>query len=252
MTEPPRADGKTMRVADHLRELRKRLILALVGIGLACVAGWFLYEPAMAFISEPLTRIVDTSAQLNFQTISAALDLKLKVACWLGLLMSSPWWIFQAAAFIGPGLNRREKLHTAAFGLAGVILFGAGAYFGMLVAPRAVQIMVSFVPKDAAALLAASSYVNFYTYVVIAFGLSCLVPELLVAASFAGLVKARSLVRGWRIAVIAIFAFAAVANPLPSPLPMIIQAMAMLGLYAVAVLIAYARERHVAKRAARE
>ncbi|MDR2374474.1 MAG: twin-arginine translocase subunit TatC [Bifidobacteriaceae bacterium] len=250
MTGRGSSDGKTMRVAEHLRELRKRVLLALAGVVLGTVGGWFLYEPTVAYISAPLTEISGTSAQLNFQTISAAFDLKLKVAVWLGLLLSSPWWIYQAAAFIGPGLKRRERLHTVAFGLAGLVLFAGGAFFGVLVAPRAVQILVSFVPQDAVALVSAVSYVNFYTYLVIAFGLSFLLPELLVAASFAGALSARALVKGWRIAVIAAFAFAAVVNPLPSPAPMIIQALGMLALYFVAVLIAHLHERHLAKRAA--
>jgi sec-independent protein translocase protein TatC len=238
-----------MRVVDHLRELRKRAVLSLAGIGLAAVAGWFFYEPAVSLITAPLAAITETKAQLNFQTISAALDLKLKVSCWLGLLGSSPWWIYQAAAFIGPGLTRREKLHTVGFGLVGLVLFAAGAFCGVLVAPRAVQILVSFVPDDAAALVSAASYVNFYTYLVIAFGLSFLLPELLVAASFMGVIKARGLVRAWRVAVIGCFAFAAVVNPIPNPLPMIIQALGMLALYFLAVLVAFLHERRAAKRA---
>ncbi|MDR1634301.1 MAG: twin-arginine translocase subunit TatC [Bifidobacteriaceae bacterium] len=246
------ASSKTMRVVEHFRELRRRLILAIAGVLLASVAGWFLYTPTVDFMSEPLAEIADTNAQLNFQTISAALDLRLKVSLWLGLLVSSPWWIYQAAAFIGPGLKRRERLHTIGFGLGGLILFAGGAYSGVLVAPRAVDILVSFVPEDGAALISAASYVNFYTYLVIAFGLSFLVPELLVAMNFAGLVRARSLVKGWRVAVIAAFALAAVINPIPSPLPMIIQALGMLALYCLAILVAYLHERRVAKRDRRD
>jgi sec-independent protein translocase protein TatC len=239
-----------MGLGDHLRELRNRLILALVGIGLGAVGGWFLYDPVVAFISAPLTEIGGARAQMNFQTISAALDLKLRVAISLGVLVSSPWWIYQAAAFIGPGLKPREKLNAAAFSLAGLVLFAAGAFTGVVVAPRAVTILVSFVPADAAALVSAVSYVNFYAYLVIAFGLSFLVPELLVAASFMGVVKARTLVKGWRVAVIAAFTFAAVVNPIPNPLPMIVQALAMLALYYLAVLIAFFHDRRVAAREA--
>jgi sec-independent protein translocase protein TatC len=240
-----------MGLADHLRELRNRLILSVVGIGLGAVGGWFLYDPVVAFISAPLTDITDTRAQMNFQTISAALDLKLRVAVSLGVLVSSPWWIYQVAAFIGPGLKRREKLSAAAFGLVGFILFAAGALVGMLVAPRAVEILVSFVPDDATAFVSAVSYINFYTYLVIAFGLSFLVPELLVAASFLGVVKVRSLLKAWRIVVVAAFTFAAVVNPIPNPLPMIIQALAMMALYYLAVLVAFIHERNLAKRAAK-
>jgi sec-independent protein translocase protein TatC len=187
---------------------------------------------------------------LNFQTISAAFDLKIKLALWLGALVSSPWWIYQLAAFIGPGLKRREKLHTAVFGVVGAALFLAGAFAGVQVAPRAVTILVSFVPEQGAALLTASSYVNFFTYLVLAFGLSFLLPELLVGANFLGLIGFRALVRGWRVAVVAAFAFAAVINPMPSPVPMIIQALGMLALYYLAVLVAYIHDRRAAKRQA--
>jgi sec-independent protein translocase protein TatC len=237
-----------MGLGDHLRELRNRLIFALVGIGLGAIGGWFLYDPVVAFMSAPLKEITDTNAQMNFETISAALDLKLRVSISLGVLVSSPWWIYQVAAFIGPGLKRKEKLMAGAFGLAGFVLFAAGAVTGVWVAPRAVSILVSFVPSDAAALVSGVSYINFYTYLVIAFGLSFLVPELLVAASFMGVVKSRTLVRAWRVAVVVAFAFAAVINPIPNPLPMIIQALGMLGLYYLAVLIAFMHERNVARR----
>jgi sec-independent protein translocase protein TatC len=209
-----------------------------------------LYDPVVDFISGPLTEISDTNAQMNFETISAAIDLRLRVAISLGILVSSPWWIYQIAAFIGPGLKHREKAHAAGFGLAGLILFAGGAATGVVVAPRAVKILVSFVPDDAAALVSAVSYINFYTYLVIAFGVSFLLPELLVAASFAGVLKVRYMLKGWRVAVIAAFAFAAVVNPIPNPLPMIIQSLAMLALYYLAVLIAFLHERKVAKRIA--
>jgi sec-independent protein translocase protein TatC len=239
-----------MSLADHFRELRRRLIWALVGWLIASIAGWFCYQPAIDFISRPLAGIENSQTQLNFQTISAAFDLKLKVAAWIGLVGSSPWWIFQLAAFIGPGMRRGEKRHVVVFGLIGVVLFAVGAVAGVVVAPRAVQLLVSFVPDQATALLAANSYVGFYMYLVIAFGVSFLLPEMLVAANFLGLVKVSTLLHGWRVAVLVAFTLAAVINPLPSPAPMIVQALVMVGLYYLAVLVAHRHERRLARRRA--
>jgi sec-independent protein translocase protein TatC len=239
-----------MSLSEHFRELRTRLIWALVGWGVGSVVGWYSYEPVVSFMTRPLEGIAETHAQLNFQTISAAFDLKLKVALGAGLLLSSPWWIAQIAIFIGPGLRRGEKLHALVFGAAGAVLFGAGAWSGAMVVPRAVEILISFVPDRAAALIAASSYVTFYIYLVIAFGLSFLLPELLVAANFIGLISGRALLRGWRVATVIAFTFAAIINPMPSPVPMIIQALGLMVLYFAAVLIAWLHDRHASKTAA--
>lgn len=238
-----------MSVGAHLRELRKRLVLVLLGLAVGTTAGWFLYEPVMAFLQEPLTEISGGSSQLNFQTIGAAFELQLKVAFWAGAIISSPWWIYQVGAFIGPGLKRGEKIHAVAFGAAGIVLFVAGAISGALVVPRAVTALLSFVPEDAAALLSAASFVSFFMYLVLAFGLSFLLPEILVALNFLGVLTARAMLRGWRWAVVVAFTFAAMINPLPNPVFMIGQALGLVGLYLLAVGVAALREALVRKRA---
>lgn len=234
-----------MSLAEHLRELRKRLILALIGILVASVVGWFLYDTIMAFITKPLADLKSASVQLNFQTIGAAFDLKLRVAMWAGFLISSPWWIYQLGAYITPGLKKKEKLYLVWFGLVGVLLFLAGAASGVWLAPRVVEILQSFTPNDALNYLQAETYVAFYLRLVIVFGLSFLFPEVLVALNFLGVLTAKQMLKGWRWAVVIAFVFAAIANPLPSPWPMTIQAGVLIGLYLLAVLIAWIRERYV-------
>lgn len=240
-----------MSVGAHLRELRKRLVLVLLGLAVGTTAGWFLYEPVMAFLQEPLTDF-GGSSQLNFQTIGAAFELQLKVAFWAGAILSSPWWIYQLGAFIGPGLKRGEKIHALAFGAAGIVLFAAGAVSGALVVPRAVTALLSFVPDDAAALLSATSFVSFFMYLVLAFGLSFLLPELLVALNFLGVLPVRTMLRGWRWAVVVAFTFAAMINPLPNPVFMVGQALALVGLYLLAVGVAALREAALRRRTARD
>lgn len=234
-----------MSVGGHLQELRKRLILALSGIAVGAIAGWFLFDPIMAFIQRPLVDLGDVNVQLNYPTIGAALDLQIRVALWAGVVLSCPWWIYQIGAFISPGLKRKEKLGALIFGLAGVVLFLGGAATGVWLAPRAVQILQSFVPDDSVSLLQASAYVDFYLRLVLVFGASFLIPEVLVALNFAGALSARSMLKAWRWAVVAAFTFAAIANPLPSPWPMIVQAGVLIGLYLLAVLISWLRERYV-------
>ncbi|WP_338021078.1 twin-arginine translocase subunit TatC [Arcanobacterium phocisimile] len=237
-----------MGIFAHLRELRKRLLLSIAGIVLGTVPGWYLYDPVMQFIQGPVKATHNGAVSLNFQTIGAAFDLKLTVAIWTAILLTSPWWICQIGIFVAPALKRKEKIYLAVFGLVGVVLFSAGALSGIWLAPRAVEILQSFVPEGAVSLLQANTYVLFYMRLVIAFGISFLIPELLVVLNFLGVMSARTMLSGWRWATVSAFVFAAIANPLPSPWPMTIQALLLLTLYLVAVGISWLRDRYVHKK----
>jgi len=247
-----RRDNPTaaMSVGAHFKELRKRLVLVLVGLGIGTTVGWYLYEPIMEFVQRPLTELGSANPQLNFQTIGAAFELQFRVAFWAGVILSSPWWIYQIGAFIGPGLKRAEKRTAFAFGAVGVLLFGAGAVAGVLIVPRAVGALISFVPDGAATLLSAGSFVTFYMYLVIAFGFSFLLPEILVALNFLGVLSARTMLHGWRWAVVVAFTFAAVINPVPNPVPMIIQALGLIVLFFLAVGVSAMRDAGVRRREA--
>ncbi|MEK0211231.1 twin-arginine translocase subunit TatC [Bifidobacterium mongoliense] len=239
---------RNMGVLDHLRELRKRLLWTLPGIFLGCVAGWYAFDPVLSYLQRLLASSAGRSAQLNFQTIGGALDLKFNVAMELGMLISSPWWILQIGIFLGPGLRQAEKRYVAVFGIVGIILFLAGAYTGLRAIPEAVVALNSFVPANAAILLQASTFVDFCMKLIFAFGLSVLVPEILVALNFIGVLKARVMLKAWRWAVVACFTFAAIANPVPNPIPMIIQALILVLLYYCSIGICMIREYLVTRQ----
>lgn len=234
-----------MALLDHVGELRRRLVLAVAGIAAGTVVGWFCFDPVMGFLQRPLRDFAGADTQLNFQTIGAAFDPRVTVAVWIGVLVSSPWWILQMALFVGPGLRRTERIHVAAFGGAGILLFLLGAFSGVLVVPKAVEVLLTFVPDGAATLLRADAFVSFSMRVVLAFGLSFLVPEVLVGLGFTGVLRARDMMAAWRWVVVVCFTFAAVVNPLPSPVPMIIQALALVALYLGGVGICSWHERRV-------
>lgn len=232
-----------MTVLSHVRELRKRLLLVIAGLLVGTVAGWFFTVPVLQFIQQPLVEMTDQAPRLNFQTLGGAFDLRLRVAFWTGTIITSPWWILQIGLFVWPGLRKSERLHALGFGVAGVILFGAGVFAGIRVVPHAIQILVSFIPKDAEMLLRADSYLHFYMTLVFAFGLSFLLPEILVTLNFAGILSSRSMLKAWRWAVLVAFVIAAIINPIPNPIPMILQAFGLIGLYLLAVAISWGRER---------
>ena len=135
--------------------------------------------------------------------------------------------------------------------MAGLLLFAAGVALGVLILPHAVSILVGFMPTDAAGYLQYSSYFSFVMRIILVFGVAFLLPELLVALNRLGLVKGRTMLAGWRWAVLAIFTFMAIANPLPDPWSMILMAIPICGLYFGACWISMHHDKAVARRRAK-
>lgn len=235
------SDEARMGLLNHLAELRVRLLRIFIGIAVGTIIGWFLFDPVMSVVTAPLNKL--NNAQLTITTIGGGFDLQLRVAFWVGIIISSPWWIWQIASFISPALKKREKHYVIGFGIAGTLLFLLGAASGVWMAPRAVTILQSFVPDDAASMFTADLYLTFYMRLVIVCGISMAFPVILVILNFAGVLSARTMLRGWRWATVGAFTFAAIANPLPQPWPMIIQAGLILVVYFGACAIGALHDR---------
>ena len=267
-----------MALAEHLRELRRRVILAVSGILVGAVAGWIFYNPKtigpivlfdkvqigplhtngiFATLQQPIAAIngmnEDTLASLNFQGIGTAFDMQLRIALFAGALLTSPWWLYQLFAFVTPGLTRKEKQYMFGFLGAAVPLFLAGALLAWSVLPKAMEVLVGeFTPAETQNLIAADVYLKFVMQFVIAFGIAFLLPLVMVAINFLGLIKGITWLKGWRWAVVGIFTFCAFATPNPEPTAMIFMALPILALYFIAVYVCHLNDKRVAKRRAQE
>ena len=188
-----------MSIGDHLRELRQRLFVSAAGVMVMTVVGYLVYERAFALITRPIEQANAKGAHLtlNFDTILASFDMKLEVSIWLGILFSSPLWMYEFWAFVGPGMTRKEKAYTWAYGTAGLFLFLAGAGLGIWVMPHAVSILTSFIPDGpTAGVIGANLYLSFVMRLVLVFGIAFLLPELLVALNMLGLMKGSTMLKG--------------------------------------------------------
>lgn len=244
-----------MRLIDHLRELRKRILLAVLGIGVAAIGAWFIYLPVFDAIQAPVTALGDSGldAALTFTSPAAAFDMKIKVSLWLAVFIASPWWIYQLWNFISPGLTKPERRKSFLFALAGVPLFLLGGTLAWLVLPNAIRLLNQFTPEGALNYMPAVDYLRFVMRVIMAFALAFLMPLVMVMINSMGLVRGRSMLAGWRWAVLIVFIFAGFASPTPDPWTMIALAVPMCALYFGAVAIAIRRDKRVdAKRAAHE
>ncbi|WP_286219525.1 twin-arginine translocase subunit TatC [Paraoerskovia sediminicola] len=240
-----------MPLREHLLEVRKRLFLAALGIVLGAVAGWFLYDPVFTLLQQPLLDAAaenDTLTTTNFGGIATAIDMQIKVSFFIGILISTPWWMYQIWAFVNPGLTSKEKRYAFAFLGAGVPLFLGGAALAWWVLPHAVKILTDFVPPDSANFIDAQLYLSFVMRLVLAFGIAFLLPVIMVALNFLGVVRARTWATGWRWAILIAFVFAAVMTPTPDALTMIWVALPICGLYGIALGICVLHDRRVDRR----
>jgi len=267
-----------MSLAEHLIELRKRLTRGAVAVLCGLILGWMLYDlswfgdlvdPLIAGASEALNGmgtwaalsqpVFHIAAQLgldpdkitlNFGSLTGALDVQFQVALVTGIILSSPFWLYQIFAFFVPGLNRREKRYVFGFFFSAVPLFLLGCAAGWAVLPRIVELMFTFVPPGASQLYDTKTYVDFILKLLLATGVAFVMPVFLVLLNFAGVIQGRTILTGWRWAVLIIVVFTAMATPAADPISMLLLALPMIVLYFAAVGIALWRDRIAARRQA--
>ncbi|MFC8192280.1 twin-arginine translocase subunit TatC [Cellulomonas sp. NPDC057328] len=240
-----------MPLREHLRELRRRLVLIALGLVVGGIAGWLLYEPVFGLLQEPVRQVAaerDEVVTLNFAGVATAFDMQVKVSLFLGILVTSPWWLYQLWAFVTPGLTRRERLYGVGFLAAAVPLFLAGAGLAWAVLPNAVRLLLDFTPEGTANVTDGQLYLSFVMRLMLAFGAAFLLPVVMVALNMAGVVQARAWAHGWRWAVVVSFVFAAIATPTPDVVTMLAVAFPMCLLYAAALGVCLLHDRRVDRR----
>ncbi|WP_350349992.1 twin-arginine translocase subunit TatC [Agromyces sp. G08B096] len=243
-----------MSLAAHLLELRNRLFISATAIVVGMVVGWILTDLFVwEAIQEPVQRVAeargdDVETAIVFPTIASAFDLRLQIAFTLGIVISAPVWLYQIFAFLVPGLNQRERKFTLGFFLSAIPLFFAGCAAGWFVLPNIVKLLTSFVPEGAMSLLTAREYIDFVLKLVLAIGIAFVVPVFIVLLNFAGVLSAASIIKSWRVAILVIVLFTALATPSADVVSMFILAIPMIGLYFAAWGVAVLHDRRLERR----
>jgi len=241
-----------MSLGDHLREFRRRLFIAAAALIVCSVVGWYLFDIIYEHLTAPIANIARQRGEgslidLNYAGLTAAFSQRLSLAIWAGTIMSAPMWLWQAWAFVVPGLSRKEKRISLMFIAAIVPLFLGGCWFGYTTLPKAVEILLGFTPEGAANLPEASLYFSFVTRFILVFGIAFLFPVVLVALNVVGVLPSRVMLKGWRPAIVIIFVFAAIATPTPDPYTMLLLATPLIILYFVAYGVARILDRRRAQ-----
>jgi sec-independent protein translocase protein TatC len=243
---------------DHLIELRTRVIRALLALGMGFAVCLYFADEILGILVQPLKQAFpEGEGQLIFTKLPEVFFVELKVALFAGFMVSFPVMANQLWAFVAPGLYAREKKAFLPFLLATPVLFSAGAalaYF--VVMPVAFTFFLGFGGTagglNVQALPSAGDYLSLVMQFILAFGLTFLLPVLLLLLHRAGIVTRAQMVAARRYVIVAIFIIAAVVTP-PDPGSQIALALPLWLLFETALLLMRFQEKAVeADRAERE
>lgn len=254
---PP--DG-VMSLGDHLRELRYRIVLSAVVIGLGVVVCALFYQRLYDFMLEPYKRATEVLSTTNpnldlqgaFSGVTSPLMLALQIVCVGGLVITSPLWLYQVWAYLAPALLAKEKKYALAFLGAGVPLFIIGVAAAYVILPQAVVILLGFTPEnqDILNLLYIDEFLTLMLKMMLVFGLGFLLPVIVVSLNFMGVVPATALKRARPYVLFGCAIFGAAATPGGDPFSMLALALPMMLLFFIAELIARANDKRRALRKA--
>ncbi len=228
-----------MTVAGHLGELRRRIFwCVLVFVVLSVVCFVFIQR----FVDAALA--LSTGFSFVYLSPSELLTSYMKLALVLGLVLASPFILWQIWAFVQPGLTEREASSARRAVISGFVFFLLGAAFCyFLILPLTLQFLYSFNgSKDIAANISFNSYMSFILGMLLAFGVVFEMPVLSYLLSRLGLLKPQTLVKARKYAVLAVFLVAAIITP-PDVLSQIMTALPMLALYELSILVSRAAAR---------
>lgn len=255
-------DAARMPLMEHIRELRSRLIKSALAIIVAAIVGFIYYRHIVNLLETPICNIKGVhgvglpskdcrNGVLVLIGVSTPLTLAFKIAMFSGIVLAAPVWMYQLWAFLAPGLYKKEKKYGLTFIGAAIPLFAAGATLCYIFFPTILRVLMGFVPSGVAAQLPLDTTLVFFLRMMVVFGTSFVLPLILVLFNFIGILSGERMRKSWRVVVLAIFVFAAIAVPTGDPVGMSVLAVPICVLYFGAIGIALANDkRRAARRAA--
>src|SRR6201995_3087828 len=250
------AEGR-MPIVGHLRELRNRLLKAALALILAMALGFLFFNPLWHLVSHPFCSAVingktgcrRTGDQLVVSGVFDPFMLRVKIAFFCGLIVSSPVWLYQVWAFIAPGLYRREKRWAYLFVAIASPLFAAGAVLAYFVMSRGLRYLLGLSPHNVLVLPSIDTYLSYFQGMILGFGLAFELPLALVVLTVAHILTHARFAKWRRLMLFAAFLFAGIANPSPDPISMLLLAVPCVVLVEVAEVVIYFNDRRRARTA---
>ena len=233
------AAGK-MSFLDHLDELRRRIIYAVVAIGIGFVISFLFIDEIFNFIMRPLQELLPPGGTLIYTDPTEAFVLYIKIALLAGLLLASPAVMLQVWLFVAPGLYSQEKKWAIPFVAMSSFFFVLGAAFShYVVFPLTWRFFVSFTTDILSFMPRIEPAFSIYLRLLFAFGLVFQMPTLVLFLARMGVVSARFLIRNFKYAVLIMVVISAVVTPDGGGVSLVAMTGPMILLYGLSIILAW-------------
>jgi sec-independent protein translocase protein TatC len=236
----------TMTLIEHLRELRRRLIIALIAIAAGAILGWFLYGTVIHIIQRPYCHYI-TGLPKSQKPVQGCrfvyfgplepFIIKFKIVIFIGLFIALPVLLYQLWAFIVPGLTDRERRMAIPFIATSVALFALGATVAYLVLPLGLRFLLGFAGPHFTGFIDGNQFVGFVLLLALIFGTSFEFPVLLVFLVMVGVLSSAKLRQWRRGAYLVLAVFAAVVTPSNDPYTMLSLMLPLWLFYEAAIIV---------------
>ncbi|NMG19919.1 twin-arginine translocase subunit TatC [Brasilonema bromeliae] len=216
-----------MSIFAHLEELRQRIFYSLIAVAVG-VVGCFLAV-------KPIVQLLEVPAQgVKFLQLAPGeyFFVSMKVAGYSGLLLCSPFVLYQVIQFVLPGLTRRERRLLGPVVLGSSFLFAGGLVFAyLLLVPAALKFFISYGADVVEQLWSIDKYFEFVLLLLFSTGLAFQIPIIQVLLGALGIVSSGQMLSGWRYVIIGAVVLGAILTPSTDPFTQSLLAGAVLGLY---------------------
>ncbi len=230
------ADEDKLPFTEHLEELRNRLIVCFVAVGIGFLISYGFKEALFGILVAPLKSVMKTGDKLIFTALPEAFFTYLKVAFLAGFLLSAPVIIYEFWMFVAPGLYRKERRILIPIVILSSFFFIGGALFGYFVVfPWGFKFFLGFATDIIQPLPSMREYLSFSSKLLIAFGLAFELPIVLTFMARIGLVTVPFLKKNRKYALLLFFVGAAILTP-PDVVTQVMMAVPLMVLYELSII----------------
>jgi sec-independent protein translocase protein TatC len=206
--------GGKMSFLDHLDELRRRIIYALLSVGIGFVIAFFFIDNIFDFVMRPMQQLLPPGGTLVYTDPTEAFMLYIKIALISGLLLASPAVFTQVWLFVAPGLYAHEKKWAIPFVVMSSFFFILGAWFShAVVFPITWRFFVGFTSDIVTFMPRIEPAFSIYLRLILALGITFQLPTLVLFLARMGMITPRFMIRNFKYAVLLIIIAAAVLSP---------------------------------------
>ena len=220
----------------HLEELRSRLIKAFIAVTIGFLASYFFKEQIFHILTLPLVKVMKEGDHLIYTNLPEAFFTFLKAAFISGLMLASPYLLYQFWMFIAPGLYDKEKRLVLPILSLSTLFFVGGALFGYFVVfPIGFEFFLSFASETIRPMPSMKAYLSFSSKLLLAFGVAFEMPLVLTFLARLGIVSVDLLKRNRKYAILLFFVGSAVLTP-PDVVTQVFMALPMMLLYELSIV----------------